>query len=73
MCLIEMPLAQIDDKGTSIYYEDSGAPDGHSRYTTVVLVHGTLINSGMFVIGFNGRVLIYTVGSYFSTDVTIRP
>ncbi|EKM49940.1 uncharacterized protein PHACADRAFT_213720 [Phanerochaete carnosa HHB-10118-sp] len=43
-----MPFAQIDDKGTSIYYEDSGAPDGYPRYTTVVFVHGTLINSATF-------------------------
>ncbi|EKM49951.1 uncharacterized protein PHACADRAFT_130381 [Phanerochaete carnosa HHB-10118-sp] len=43
-----MPLAQIDDKGTSVYYEDSGAPDGSSTYTTVVMVHGLLINSATF-------------------------
>lgn len=44
-----MPLAQIDEKGTSIYYEDSGVPDGSAAdYTTIVLVHGALINSAIF-------------------------
>ncbi|GJE91024.1 hypothetical protein PsYK624_071720 [Phanerochaete sordida] len=43
-----MPLAQIDDKGTSIYYEDSGAPDNYPTYSTVVLVHGAVVNSASF-------------------------
>lgn len=44
-----MPLAQVDDKGTSIYYEDTGVPDNCPQYTTLVFVHGAFINSGMFM------------------------
>ncbi|GJE91098.1 hypothetical protein PsYK624_072470 [Phanerochaete sordida] len=43
-----MPLAQLDSKGTSIYYEDSGPPVGIPIYTTLVIVHGALINSATF-------------------------
>ena len=50
-----MPLAQIDSKGTSIYYEDSGVPHASSQYTTIVLVNGAVVNSGVYavkVVGF---------------------
>ena len=50
-----MPLAQIDNKGTSIDYDDSGVPHASSQYTTVVMVHGAIINSGVYavkVVGF---------------------
>lgn len=41
-----MPLAPIDDKGTNIYYEDSGVASGTTDYVTVVIVHGLIINGG---------------------------
>ena len=44
-----MPTVDIDDKGTQIYYEDSGVPAGISDYTTIVLVHGFTVNSGAIV------------------------
>ncbi|KIP12769.1 hypothetical protein PHLGIDRAFT_9832 [Phlebiopsis gigantea 11061_1 CR5-6] len=40
-----MPTAPVDDKGNYVYYEDSGAPEGAQDYVTVVIVHGSLINS----------------------------
>ncbi|GJE91056.1 alpha/beta hydrolase [Phanerochaete sordida] len=43
-----MPLAPIDNIGTCIYYEDSGAPNGGSTYTTLVFVHGAFSNSAIF-------------------------
>lgn len=41
-----MPIAPVDDKGTVLYYEDSGAPTGSTDYITVVLIHGTCFHSG---------------------------
>ncbi|OJT12824.1 hypothetical protein TRAPUB_10659 [Trametes pubescens] len=41
-----MPTAPVDDKGTVLYYEDSGAPPGSTNYITVVLIHGTCFHSG---------------------------
>lgn len=46
----KMPLTPIDNRGTSIYYEDSGAPNGCSVYTTLVFVHGAFSNSGASVV-----------------------
>ncbi|EKM49942.1 uncharacterized protein PHACADRAFT_264395 [Phanerochaete carnosa HHB-10118-sp] len=43
-----MPVAQIDDNGTSIHYEDSGAPHGYSKYGTLVFTHGAMVNSAIF-------------------------
>lgn len=43
-----MPIAPIDDQATGIYYEDSGTPPGCQTYTTLVLVHGAMINSATF-------------------------
>ncbi|EKM57442.1 uncharacterized protein PHACADRAFT_138618 [Phanerochaete carnosa HHB-10118-sp] len=43
-----MPFAQIDDEGISICYQDTGAPDGSSTYTTLVCTHGAMINSSMW-------------------------
>ena len=43
-----MPTAVIDDKGTFIFYEDTGAPEGAVDYTTVILVHGLVINAGTY-------------------------
>lgn len=41
-----MPFAPIDDKGTNIYYEDSGVPSGTIDYVTIVIIHGLIINEG---------------------------
>ncbi|KAH9949819.1 hypothetical protein B0H21DRAFT_687756 [Amylocystis lapponica] len=42
-----MPTASVDNHGTVLYYEDSGAPPSPA-YITVVLLHGLLINGGIF-------------------------
>ena len=41
-----MPTLPADDKGTVLYYEDSGAPDsdGAKDYVTVALVHGIIFH-----------------------------
>lgn len=39
-----MPLAPVNDNGTQLYYEDSGAPDTDS-YVTLVLIHGTVFHA----------------------------
>lgn len=41
-----VPTAPVDDSGTVLYYEDSGAPAGSTDYITVVLIHGTCFHSG---------------------------
>lgn len=41
-----MPTATIDNKGTYLYYEDSGVPINVPDYTTIVLIHGLSINGG---------------------------
>ncbi|TFY52294.1 hypothetical protein EVG20_g10612 [Dentipellis fragilis] len=41
-----MPLAPVDDRGTQLYYEDSGEMSG--SYTTVVIVHGTAFHGAIF-------------------------
>ncbi|GJE91054.1 alpha/beta hydrolase [Phanerochaete sordida] len=43
-----MPLAQIDEQGITLYYEDSGPPPAVQFYTTLILVHGLVINSATF-------------------------
>jgi len=43
-----MPLVPVDHIGTEIFYEDSGAPPGSTTYTTVVIIHGTYFNGGVF-------------------------
>ena len=40
-----MPSAPIGS-GVFLHYEDSGAPPGVDRYTTIVLVHGLAFNGG---------------------------
>lgn len=40
-----MPVAPVDENGTQIYFEDSGAPLSDT-YTTVVLVHATAFHGG---------------------------
>ena len=41
-----MPLAPIDDKGTKLWYEDSGRPWACPKYTTLVLIHGGVFHGG---------------------------
>ena len=41
-----MPTAPVDDKGTVLYYEDTGVPNGLPYYLTIVLVHGLTFHSG---------------------------
>lgn len=41
-----MPFAPVDSKGTEFYYEDTGAPKGTTAYTTLLLIHGAVFNSG---------------------------
>ena len=41
-----MPRAPVDQSGTHLYYEDTGAPPGCPEYTTFVLVHGGAFNGG---------------------------
>ncbi|EMD37518.1 hypothetical protein CERSUDRAFT_49933, partial [Gelatoporia subvermispora B] len=43
-----MPLGPADDKGTVLYYEDTGVPEGARAYTTLILVHGTMFNGAIF-------------------------
>ncbi|KAI8978850.1 alpha/beta-hydrolase [Trametes punicea] len=43
-----MPTAPVDDKGTVLYFEDSGAPLGSKDYVTLVLVHGTCFHSAVY-------------------------
>ncbi|KAH9945650.1 hypothetical protein B0H21DRAFT_744045 [Amylocystis lapponica] len=53
-----MPLAPVDDKGTQLYFEDSGAPPGCAPYPTLVLIHGT---------GFHGAIysrMLSVVGTH---------
>lgn len=42
-----MPTAPVSDDGAFVYYEDSAAPADVQDYTTIVLVHGYSLNSGM--------------------------
>jgi len=42
-----MPLAPVDDKGTQLYFEDSGAPSSTAIYATLIIIHGTFWNGGI--------------------------
>lgn len=43
-----MPVAPVDNRGTHLYYEDSGSPQSSQTYTTIVAIHGTIYHGGMF-------------------------
>ncbi|KAH9937691.1 uncharacterized protein B0H18DRAFT_1091783 [Fomitopsis serialis] len=43
-----MPLAPVDDKGTHLWYEDSGIPWACPNYTTLVLLHGGVFHGAIF-------------------------
>jgi len=43
-----MPTGPADDKGTYLYYEDSGVPGESTDYATLFLVHGTMFHSAVF-------------------------
>ncbi|KAH9835551.1 Alpha/Beta hydrolase protein [Rhodofomes roseus] len=47
-----MPLAPVDDDGTQLYYEDTGAPENCPGYRTLVLVHGAIFNGATFKLMF---------------------
>ncbi|KAI0632495.1 Alpha/Beta hydrolase protein [Trametes polyzona] len=65
-----MPTAPVDDKGTVLYYEDTGAPSGSSDYITLVLIHGTCFHSAIYrpLIPFAGernlRLLLLNLRDY---------
>jgi hypothetical protein len=40
-----MPAVPVDDEGSILYYEDSGAPPDSVDYTTVIMIHGYVIHS----------------------------
>ncbi|PCH43966.1 hypothetical protein WOLCODRAFT_76102 [Wolfiporia cocos MD-104 SS10] len=44
-----MPQAPVDDNGTVLSFQDSGAPTGASNYVTLVLVHGTVAHGAVFL------------------------
>ena len=58
-----MPTVPVDDSGSVLYYEDSGAPEGSTSYLTVVLVHGLLFHGGEggFYVVDSGRVALIQV------------
>lgn len=41
-----MPLAPVDNSGTHLYYDDTGAPLECAEYRTLVLIHGAIFNGG---------------------------
>ncbi|KAI5121868.1 hypothetical protein M0805_001076 [Coniferiporia weirii] len=44
-----MPLIPVDELGSSLFYEDSGAPEGtKDAYTTLIIVHGTAFHGAVF-------------------------
>ncbi|KAI0072576.1 hypothetical protein K474DRAFT_364455 [Panus rudis PR-1116 ss-1] len=44
-----MPFAPVNEDGAVLYFEDSGPPPTHNGvYTTVILIHGTSWNGGVF-------------------------
>ncbi|KAI0337468.1 alpha/beta-hydrolase [Trametopsis cervina] len=43
-----MPTAPVDERGTVLAYEDSGAPAGSDNYTTIILVHGLIFHGKIF-------------------------
>lgn len=53
-----MSLAPVDDKGTHLYYEDSGPIASAEVYETLVLFHGIYFNGGMYPITHLDPILI---------------
>lgn len=45
-----MALGPVDQHDTSLFYEDSGAPAGSSRYMTLVIVHGGAFHGGAYLV-----------------------
>ncbi|EMD39837.1 hypothetical protein CERSUDRAFT_92325 [Gelatoporia subvermispora B] len=43
-----MPLGPANDKGTVLYYEETGVPAGATTYTTLILVHGAMFHGAIF-------------------------
>ncbi|EMD32087.1 hypothetical protein CERSUDRAFT_119069 [Gelatoporia subvermispora B] len=44
-----MPVATVDENGTQLFYYDTGPPSDVPDYTTLVLVHGTIYYSQIFI------------------------
>lgn len=42
-----MPVGAVDDKGTMLYFKDSGVPERSSDYVALILIHGAMVNSGI--------------------------
>jgi hypothetical protein len=43
-----MPTAPVDDKGTEIFFTDSGVPAESKDYTTLVIIHGGAFNGSKY-------------------------
>ncbi|EKM50136.1 uncharacterized protein PHACADRAFT_130755 [Phanerochaete carnosa HHB-10118-sp] len=43
-----MPTAPVDDTGTVLFFEDTGAPPGSSTYLTVIILHGSYFHGLTF-------------------------
>ena len=43
-----MPTIPVNNDGDFLYYEDSGAPQGLTHYTTIILLHGFVCHSGEY-------------------------
>ena len=39
-----MPTLPVDDGGTVLYYDDTGALEGIEKYVTIVLIHGVIFH-----------------------------
>lgn len=62
-----MPLASVDNDDTVLFYEDSGIPDAHETYTTLVLIHGITYTGGAllspeYIVGYT--VLMTSLGIF---------
>ena len=64
-----MPTGPVDNKGTVLYYEDSGALEG--AYMTVVLVHAVGFHIGECTYSLTSRRPLTTV-RHILTYATLR-
>lgn len=42
-----MPTLPVDENGTVLYFEDTGPLQDQLNYTTIVLIHGLIVHSGV--------------------------
>ncbi|EJF56674.1 hypothetical protein DICSQDRAFT_183714 [Dichomitus squalens LYAD-421 SS1] len=65
-----MPTAPVDTRGSVLYFEDSGVPNGSTDYITLFMIHGTCFHSAGFrpIIPFatqsNIRLVLLNVHGY---------